>query len=86
LIKLVLFLALAYLCYRLLRRAGSGRAVAGQRRGADADAAPSIDRSRVVDAEYREVEGETRITDTGARDNGAPDRGTGAAADPPRQP
>jgi len=55
LIKLVLFLALAYLCYRLLRR--PGRALPCGRKAAGQSPAPPIDRSRVVDAEYREVEG-----------------------------
>jgi len=58
LIKLILFLALAYLCYRLLLRA-RGPAPPKPLGPKAAPATPPIDRSKVVDAEYREVDGES---------------------------
>lgn len=56
-IKLVILLIVAYLCFRLLRSIGSSGKVA-RPPGPPAEATPSIDRSQVVDAEYREIEPE----------------------------
>ena len=56
-LKLIFLLALAYLVYRLLSSLGRG-APRGHLGTSDRPAGPSIDRSRVVDAEYREADGE----------------------------